>query len=129
VFYTVTGRQATLFRAPYGEYDHRVVRFAADAGLTTIQYDLASGDPDVHATKEKLIEYVVENTHPGSIIVMHINRRGWHTAEALPDIIDSLHQRGFTFVTVGELLARMNSPSHLLGTKSSVTPMPQQPNN
>jgi peptidoglycan/xylan/chitin deacetylase (PgdA/CDA1 family) len=129
VLYTVTGRPATLFRAPYGEYDHRIVRLAADAGLTTIQYDLASGDPDVHATKEKLIEYVVENSHPGSIIVMHINRRGWHTAEALPDIIDSLRQKGFTFVTVGELLARMNNPSHLLGTKSSVTPMPQRLNN
>ena len=40
----------------------------------------------------------------GSIIVMHINRRGWHTAEALPDIISIMHKRGFTFVKVGELL-------------------------
>lgn len=110
VLYTVTGRQATLFRAPYGEYDHRVVRLAAEAGLTTIQYDLASGDPDVHVTKDILTKYVVENARPGSIIVMHINRRGWHTAEALPDIIDSLRQQGFTFVTVGALLARMNNP-------------------
>ncbi len=129
VLYTVTGRQATLFRAPYGEYDHRIVRYAAEAGLTTIQYDLASGDPDVHATKEKLIEYVVANAHSGSIIVMHINRRGWHTAEALPEIIDSLRQRGFTFVTVGELLAKVNHPSQLLGDKNSATPLPPLPDN
>ncbi len=108
VLYTVTGRQATLFRAPYGDYDQRIVRLAAEAGMTTIQYDLASGDPDVHVTKDILIRYVVENARPGSIVVMHINRRGWHTAEALPAIIDALRAKGFTFVTVGTLLARMN---------------------
>jgi peptidoglycan/xylan/chitin deacetylase (PgdA/CDA1 family) len=109
VLYTVTGRQATLFRAPYGEYDDRVVRFAAEAGMTTIQYDLASGDPDVHCTKERLIKYVVRKVRPGSIVVMHINRRGWHTAEALPEIIDTLRQKGFTFTTVSELLSQKNS--------------------
>jgi peptidoglycan/xylan/chitin deacetylase (PgdA/CDA1 family) len=106
LLYTVTGRQATLFRAPYGEYDDRVVDYAAQAGMTTIQFDLASGDPDVHITKEQLIKYVVDNARPGSIVVMHINRRGWHTAQALPAIIDGLRLRGFTLVTVSELLAR-----------------------
>jgi peptidoglycan/xylan/chitin deacetylase (PgdA/CDA1 family) len=109
VLYAVTGRQATLFRAPYGEYDDRVVRFAAEAGMTTIQYDLASGDPDVHITKESLIKYVVNTVRPGSIVVMHINRRGWHTAEALPEIIDDLRQKGFIFTTVGELISEKGS--------------------
>jgi peptidoglycan/xylan/chitin deacetylase (PgdA/CDA1 family) len=40
---------------------------------------------------------------------MHINRRGWHTAEALPEIIDTLRQKGFTFTTVSELLSQKNS--------------------
>jgi peptidoglycan/xylan/chitin deacetylase (PgdA/CDA1 family) len=107
--YTITGRHATVFRAPYGEYDHRIVRFAAEVGLTTIQYDLASGDPDINITKNGLIKYVTERVRPGSIVVMHINRRGWRTSEALPDIIDVLREKGFTFVTVGELLVRINS--------------------
>jgi peptidoglycan/xylan/chitin deacetylase (PgdA/CDA1 family) len=106
LLYTVTGRQATLFRAPYGEYDDRVVNYAAQAGMTTIQYDLASGDPDANITKEQLIRYVVDSARPGSIVVMHINGRGWHTAQALPAIIDGLRLRGFTLVTVSELLAR-----------------------
>lgn len=111
VMYTLTGRQATLFRPPYGEYDSTVVKVAAEMGLTTIEYDLPSGDPDVHATKEKLTEYVVSMAKNGSIIVMHINQRGWHTAEALPDIIAGLRKRGFTLVTVGELIDSMNSHS------------------
>jgi peptidoglycan-N-acetylglucosamine deacetylase len=104
VLYTLTGRQATFFRPPYGEYDERCVRIAAEMGLHTIEYDLASGDPDIHATKEKLIEYVTVTAKNGSIIVMHINHRGWHTAEALPEIIRRLRARGFELVTIGELL-------------------------
>jgi peptidoglycan/xylan/chitin deacetylase (PgdA/CDA1 family) len=109
--YTVTGRQPLLFRAPYGEYDQRVVRLVAGDGLTTIQYDLPSGDPDVHFTKEILINNVLQHARSGSIIVMHINRRGWHTAEALPGIIDGLRAKGFTLVTVGDLLAQVAGDS------------------
>ena len=104
VMYSLTGKQATLFRPPYGEYDERVVRIAAEMGLTTVEYDLPSGDPDVRATKDKLVKYVTQKVRNGSIVVMHVNRRGWHTAEALPDIISELRRRGFALVTVGELL-------------------------
>ncbi len=104
VLYTLTGRVATFFRPPYGEYDERCVRIAASLGLHTVEFDLASGDPDVHATREKLIEYVTDSAKNGSIIVMHINHRGWHTAEALPEIIRRLRVRGFELVTVGELV-------------------------
>jgi peptidoglycan/xylan/chitin deacetylase (PgdA/CDA1 family) len=101
----ITGRKAILFRPPYGEYDERVVKIAARMGLVTIEYDLASGDPDRHATKEKLVEYVTSMARSGSIIVMHINQRGWHAAEALPEIIAILRKRGYKLVTVGELLS------------------------
>jgi peptidoglycan-N-acetylglucosamine deacetylase len=102
--YAMIGRQPTLFRAPYGEINHRVVKLAAENGLRTIQFDLPSGDADKKASKKKLIEYVGTVAKPGSIVVMHINRRGWHTAEALPEIIAKLRKRGFEFVTVSELL-------------------------
>ena len=105
VLYALTGKQAHLFRPPFGEYSSTVVHVAASMGLTTVEYDLPSGDPDVHATKEKLVEYVTTMARNGSIIVMHINGRGWHTAEALPDIISGLARRGFSFVTVSELLS------------------------
>jgi peptidoglycan/xylan/chitin deacetylase (PgdA/CDA1 family) len=109
VMFSLTGRQSSLFRPPYGEADDRVVRIAASMGLTTIQFDLASGDPDSTISKERLAEYVSSTAKSGSIIVMHINRRGWHTAEALPEIIARLRKRGFTFVTVGELLSQLRA--------------------
>lgn len=108
--YQVSGRQATLFRAPYGEIDYRVVKMAADAGLTTVQFDLASGDPDKRISRKKLADYVSGTARNGSIVVMHINHNGKHTAAALPEIIRRLRARGFEFVTVSELMARAQPP-------------------
>ena len=109
---SLTGRRASLFRPPYGEYDERVVRIAASIGLKTIQFDLASGDPDPAISKDRLVRYVSSMARSGSIIVMHINRRGWHTAEALPEIISRLHQRGFIFMTVSEMLRHQAETGH-----------------
>ncbi len=102
--FALTGKVPTLFRPPYGEYNERLVKEAAENGLTTIEYDLPSGDPDPLFTKERLTHWVVERAQPGSIIVMHVNHVRFHTAEALPDIITGLRKRGFELVTVGQLL-------------------------
>ena len=106
----VTGKKPVLFRAPYGEVDARVAAVAESLGLTVIQYDLPSGDPDPKLSPAAIVRYVVSKARGGSIIVMHINTRGWHTAETLPEIIDGLRNRGFTFVTVSRLIARKNRP-------------------
>jgi peptidoglycan/xylan/chitin deacetylase (PgdA/CDA1 family) len=100
----ITGKRPVLFRAPYGELDAGVVAAAGRLGLTTIEYDLASGDPDSLISREALVRYVTSTARRGSIIVMHINGRGWHTAEALPEIISRLRAKGYVFVTVSRLL-------------------------
>ncbi|MCK7498145.1 MAG: polysaccharide deacetylase family protein [Comamonadaceae bacterium] len=78
ILYALTGRVARLFRAPHGE-----ARRAGDAhglageqGLLSIQYDLASGDPDPNVTTKRLLEYVSDRARNGSIVVLHMNGRG-----------------------------------------------------
>ena len=100
----VTGKTARYFRPPYGEVDERVAKLASEAGLMTIQYDLASGDPDPGLSAGKIAATVLREARGGSIVVFHMNRNGVHTAEMLPAIISGLRQKGFTLVTVGELL-------------------------
>ncbi len=99
-----TGKKPKYFRPPYGEVDERVAKLAAAAGLTTIQYDIASGDPDPGLSSKRIIRSVLREAKGGSIIVFHMNRKGVHTAEMLPDIIKGLREKGFTLVTVGEML-------------------------
>jgi peptidoglycan/xylan/chitin deacetylase (PgdA/CDA1 family) len=47
-----------------------------------------------------LVAQTMERTRPGDILIFHVNGRGWHTAEALPRIVDGLAARGYTFVAL-----------------------------
>lgn len=106
VMVSLTGRQGRLVRAPYVEIDERVARICAQMGLTPVQCDLASGDPDPELSAERLRRHVVGSARNGSIVVMHVNGRGRRTAEALPGIVAGLREKGFELVTVGEMLRR-----------------------
>jgi peptidoglycan/xylan/chitin deacetylase (PgdA/CDA1 family) len=102
----VTHKTPRYFRPPFGEVDERVARLAKAAGLITIQYDIASGDPDPELSAKRMIRAVLRDAKGGSIIVFHMNKKGVHTAEMLPEIIEGLRKKGFTLVTVGEMLKK-----------------------
>jgi peptidoglycan-N-acetylglucosamine deacetylase len=99
-----TGKKPRYFRPPFGEVDERVAKLAKEAGLTTIQYDIPSGDPDPNLSPERIARSIVRNAKGGSIVVFHMNKKGVHTAEMLPQIIKGLRDKGFILVTVGEML-------------------------
>jgi peptidoglycan/xylan/chitin deacetylase (PgdA/CDA1 family) len=100
----VTGKEPRYFRPPYGEVDERLAMLVHEAGLTIIQYDLPSGDPDPGLSAARIARVVLRDAKGGSIIVFHMNGNGVHTAEALPEIISRLRKKGYTLVTVGDLL-------------------------
>ncbi|WP_224366010.1 polysaccharide deacetylase family protein [Hyalangium versicolor] len=108
--YDLTGVIPEYFRPPFGEFDTRLASVVGQAGLTTIEFDLASGDPDERATKPKLVNWVLKQARPGSIIVMHINHKQFPTADALPEIIQGLRKRGYELVTVGQMLKERPPP-------------------
>jgi hypothetical protein len=65
---------------------------------------LWSVDPgDWYARPEKIIDTVLANLQPGSIILLHEDKAG--TLAALPTLIKGIRQRGYQLVTVSELLA------------------------
>ncbi len=101
-----TGKTPVYFRPPFGEVDERVAGIASAAGLTTVQFDIASGDPDPGLAPQRVVRRILRDAKGGSIIVFHMNRKGVHTAEILPEIIKGLRERGFTLVTVGEMLKK-----------------------
>lgn len=104
LLYQLTGRQAKLFRLPAGLYDDLTLSVIAWHGLYTIQWDVDTGDPDPTIDAERMNWAVRERVQNGSIILMHANGRGWHTAEALPEMIEYLQSEGYILVTVSQLL-------------------------
>jgi len=75
-------------------------------GFTTIQWDI---DPRDWARPGSTAIYdnVITNAHPGAIVIQHDgggNRS--ETLAALPQEIATLRRRGYTFVTVTQLLGQ-----------------------
>jgi peptidoglycan/xylan/chitin deacetylase (PgdA/CDA1 family) len=104
ILLTLTGKLPRFFRPPYGEMNDDLIKRAAALGLRTVEFDFPSGDPDKKVTKERMVKWVLAKARPGSIVVMHMNRNGWHTGEALPDIIAGLRAKGFELSRVGDLV-------------------------
>jgi peptidoglycan-N-acetylglucosamine deacetylase len=93
-----------LFRPPGGALDSAVISTAGSLGMRTITWDV---DPMDWATPGTGAIYstIVDTTRPGSIVLMHDgggNRS--ETLAALPQVIDTLRSRGYSFETVTQLL-------------------------
>lgn len=101
----ITGKKVEVFRPPYGDYNDLLIDTAKEMGLYTIQWDVDSLDwKNLSATEIK--KRVVSKVKSGSIVLFH--NQGLHTAKALPEIIKSLKEKGYTFVPIGELIYRNN---------------------
>lgn len=94
-----------LFRFPYGTCNAASLDYVNRQGLVAIQWDVVTGDPDRGQSAEAIARTVLNEVHPGAIVVAHANGRGWHTAAALPQFVPQLLAKGYRFVTVSELLA------------------------
>lgn len=101
----VSKKPVGLFRAPFGDYDDKVITTARARGLYTIQWDVDSLDWQ-NLSAQQIVSRVTSRVQSGSIILMHNN--GLHTAEAVPVVLDNLIARGYTFVPVGELIYKTN---------------------
>jgi peptidoglycan-N-acetylglucosamine deacetylase len=95
----------SLIRFPYGRCDAASLAAVADHGELAIQWDIVTGDPDPHRSAKAIAKTILDNAHPGAIIIGHANGRGKHTAEALALAIPKLKEEGYSFVTVSELLS------------------------
>jgi len=98
---TLTGVTPKVFRAPFGEYDDKLISCVEECGMTAVQWDVDSLDWKGISGAE-IIKRVVGKVKSGSIILCHNNSD--HILDALPTILDELTAKGYKFVTVGELL-------------------------
>jgi len=105
------GRRSVAFRPPYGEWSTSLLALLQKKQLPAVLWDVVSGDPSINISAAGIVRNVIAKTRPGSIIVFHINGRGWKTADALPTVITQLRARGFRFVHLSDLLAHRRWPA------------------
>ena len=100
-----SGVSAKLFRPPEGALNDQMRAIIRNLGYTNVLWNLDTLDW-AHTPPEQIAEYVISNAKNGDIILMH-DYIGYNspTLEALELFVPELLEQGFTFVTVGELLA------------------------
>lgn len=92
--------QSSLFRPPYGKIKRTQLKKLKE-DYKIIMWDVLSGDFDPKVTVGQCVENVVKNTDSGSIIVMHDNEKcGQKMLSALPQILETLKEKGFKFDTL-----------------------------
>lgn len=100
---TMVAPRPTLFRPPGGAYNDHVLEESTKRGYTTILWSIDTGDwrrPSV----DHVVDAVMKNIEPGSIVLMHDGQYPLPTPEAIGIIIDRLQEQGYSIVTVSELL-------------------------
>ena len=98
---SLIGQTPTLFRPPYGAYDNKLIQQLQDLGMKGIQWDVDTLDWKGY-TPSQVIQRVNNNLQNGSIILCHNNAD--HVVENTRLILSTIINKGYTFVTVGELV-------------------------
>jgi peptidoglycan/xylan/chitin deacetylase (PgdA/CDA1 family) len=93
-----------VFRFPYGACGPESLSILAEHGLPAIQWSIVTGDPARKQTAKNIGKTILTQIKPGAVIICHANGRGHGTAQSLPLFIPELKKRGYSFVTVSELL-------------------------
>ncbi len=92
-----------FYRPPMGRFSERTLHIADSLGYKTIFWSMAYRDWETENQPGKDVAYnhVIENVHPGSIILLHAVSQS--NAEALDDIIKELKAMGYSFASLYDL--------------------------
>ena len=114
-----TGRtMAPLWRAPFGEHNPEIRRWAAELGYWHVGWTGGRGGLDgldwvtdqrsrSYQTAERLLERLVRHAENGGIVLLHLGSdRDEPVASQIAILFDGLKARGFRFARASEFLER-----------------------
>lgn len=116
-----TGVRPRLIRPPYGATNAALNRRLTDEfGERVILWSVDPLDWK-HRNQQRVFSQILEKTRPGDIVLSHDIHPT--TVAAMPATLDALREKGFTFVTVSELLAKDIAPVEV-ARKDAPVPTP-----
>jgi peptidoglycan-N-acetylglucosamine deacetylase len=117
LIYKTTGVKTNLFRPPGGIMNNGVAAYARKKNYVTLMWSVDSIDYK-QPPAEILTNRIVKGATHGGIALMHDGGgKRPRTVEALPKIISRLRARGYSFVTIPELLEMQDKEDKLVAGK------------
>ena len=90
---SATGKDATLFRPPFGFFEPSMIKHVTQMGLSTVMWDVDPGDA-MEGNPDLVVARVSSGVRSGSIILLHDNANtGERIESTLPRILEILTSR------------------------------------
>jgi peptidoglycan-N-acetylglucosamine deacetylase len=104
-------KSVKYFRPPFGFENWRFLAEAELLDYTVVLWSLDVGDWNKKKTEKDITSKIMKLTKNGSIILLHDGGTSREAViESLPVIIKELKDKGFTFVTIDEMIAHRTQP-------------------
>lgn len=101
-------KKTYLFRPPHGWTNPWMVHTCSELDMSVVLWNIDTKDW-TNTSPQSIQHTVLDNIKPGTIILLHdrlITKKDQmmhNTIKVLPELLDSLQNRGFHFVTISEL--------------------------
>ena len=102
----LTKRRPLYFRSATAFIDEASARMAMRLGITTVSYQVLSGDAVPFTPESVIVQNVMNKIKPGAIVIMHFNHPEWNTKEAMEKIVPKLRKMGYSFVRLKDFKLR-----------------------
>ncbi|SDN14574.1 polysaccharide deacetylase family sporulation protein PdaB [Sediminibacillus halophilus] len=99
-----------LLRTPSGHFDKEILKMAEELGFDVIQWNVNPHDWE-NPGEQAIIDEVMKNTTNGDIILLHASDSVKQTPGALKTLLPGLKNKGFQYVTISELISRIEAKS------------------
>lgn len=113
VFRKLGYKDIKLVRAPSGKLNKEIIELAEKLGLQVVHWRVNPNDWKNPGT-DKIVNTVMKETTNGDIILLHASDSVKQTAEALKTILPGLKSKGFSLVTVTELINQAHAKAKLV---------------
>jgi peptidoglycan/xylan/chitin deacetylase (PgdA/CDA1 family) len=93
-----TGLKNAIFRPPYGKIRNVQAKKLQQEGYRVVMWSIVSMDYDQRLSSEKVLQNVLKNAVPGSIIVFHDSIKAEKNLKAvLPKVLEHFQKQGYSF--------------------------------
>lgn len=104
----LTGKRTAYYRSGTAYYDELAIQVAERLGHQVIGFSVL-GDAGATFTEQQVTAALL-TSHPGSIVILHMNHPGSGTAAGVKAAVPELRNRGFHFVRLSDYPLRQGAP-------------------
>lgn len=97
-----------LLRPPSGHFDDAILKLAEEMNYQVVHWNVNPRDWE-NPGKDIIVDTVMKETENGDVILMHASDSAKQTAKALDTILPGLKNKGYTFVSISELISQAHA--------------------